>query len=618
MRGFLVSLLLLLFMPLIAAAQSPFSVKAPNIVAVGEPFRVEFTSTEEIKDFIAPSFEGFNVIAGPTVSTSSNIEYINGTLNRSQQFTYTYVLVAESEGNSQIGAATATIGGKDLSTNVLPIEVAKERGSGAAAGANQGSQRSQGSQGTTSRSSQSNIASDDILLRTVVSRRSVYVGEPILVQLKLYSRASVSGINGAKLAAFNGFWNQELPVAGTIDMNRETYNDKIYDVGVIKEFLVFPQKSGELEIEQMSLDIVVAVVVESPRGNSMFDNFFGMSQQVTNVSKTVKTTPIKIEAKALPSGAPASFNGAVGSYTISGNINQDKMSANGSNAISLTVSGKGNFPLVGTPIIDLPGSFELYPTKTTDNYNTNTTNIQGSKTFEFPFIARAEGEYDLNPIEFTFFDPSKGSYTTLSTVRFKLEVLKDVTGSSANSGGIISGGASKEDLKILGKDIRFIKLGDHELRDKNNFFIASWIYLVLLLLITTIFAGSIVYMNKRIKELRDTVKQKNKKANKVALSRLKRARKFKDDKMDSEFYSEMLRALSGYVGDKLNIEVARLSKDTIREEMLSKDVSTEDIDQLLSTISDCEFAQYAPMTDVNMSDVYNNTLQLIGRLESKL
>ncbi len=614
MRGFLVSLLLLLFVPFMVLAQSPFSVKAPNVVAVGEPFRVEFTSTEEMKDFIAPAFDGFNVIAGPTVSTSSNIEYINGKLNRSQQFTYTYVLVAEKEGNNQIGAATATIGGSDISTKVLPIEVAKENGGNAAA---TGNGSSQGSAGTTARSSQGSIASDDILLRATASRNSVYVGEPILVQLKLYTRAQVSGISNVKLAAFNGFWNQELP-AKQIDLQRETYNGKIYDAGVIKEFLVFPQKSGTLEIEQMSLDAMATVVIEGGRGASLFDNVFGMSQQVANVPKSLKTSPIKIDVKSLPTGAPASFNGAVGSYTIKGGINQDKISANGSNVITLTVSGKGNFPLIGTPTIDLPGSFELYPSKAVDNYSTVTSNIQGSKTFEFPFIARAEGEYDLSPIEFSYFDPTKASYVTLSTESFKLDVLKDVSGSSsASSGGIVSG-VSKEDLKILGKDIRFIKVGDHDLVAKNNFFITSWSYILLLLLIAAIFAGTIIYMNKRIKELRDTVKLKNKKANKVALSRLKRARKFMDDKMDSEFYSEMLRALSGYVGDKLNIEVARLSKDTIRDEMLSRNVSVEDIEQLLATISDCEFAQYAPMTDVKMSDVYNKTLQLIGRLESKL
>ncbi|MFI3321147.1 MAG: BatD family protein [Rikenellaceae bacterium] len=609
MKKYLFSLLLLL-MPLMMWAQDQFTVSAPTIVALGQPFRVEFVATEEIEDFSAPSFDGFNVIAGPTVSTSTNIEYINGVLNRSNRYTYTYVLVPEVEGNAKIGAATGVIDGKSQSTKTLDIEVTKERGS---------SQQSSSQNRSGSGSNESGtILPDDILLRAVANRKSVYVGEPLLVELKVYSRVQIAGINNARLAAFNGFWNQEVAM-GEPKMERETYNGKVYDTWVIKNFLLFPQKSGELQIEQMSLDAIASVVVDNGAQSSqgsLFDSFFGMRQQVMNVTKQIKTTPIKIDVKPLPTGAPESFTGAVGEFKISSKINSEKISANGSNAIVLNIEGSGNFPLIANPKLDLPGSFEVYPSKTKDNYKTTISNINGSKSIEYPFIARAEGEFTLPAIEFTYFSPKSSKYITLSSDTFPLKVLADMTGSTTNSGIVSS--VSKEDLRILGEDIHFIKVGDHKLRPSGDYFVGSVGYIIILLLICAIFAATIIYLNKRIKELRDTVKQKNKKANKVALSRLKNANKHMKDNMQNEFYSEMLRALSGYVSDKLNIEVARLSKETIREAMEQKSVVTEDIEQLLSTISDCEFAQYSPSTDVKMSDVYERTLLLIGRLESKL
>lgn len=613
MRNLLVLIISLLCLSFNVTAQVEFTVKTPTIVAVNEPFRVEFSSNGKIDDFEAPSFDGFNVIAGPTVAEGTNIEYVNGKLSKSESFTYTYVIVAQKEGNTQIGAASAEIAGKTYKTKAVPIDVAKERGSSSQ------SARQQNSRGNgTSQSQSSSVASDDVLIRTVVARRNVYKGEPVLVQLKLYTRAQIGQFTNFKPAAFNGFWKQEVPLIEQQEYKRETFNGKIYDTAIIKEFLVFPQKSGQLEIEQMDLGVVAVVLSDAPQGaGSIFDNFFGSSQSYRNVELNLKSIPVKIDVKELPAGAPANFSGAVGNFTLEGKINENKISANGSSAIVLKISGSGNFPLINTPKFELPGSFELYPSKTKDEYNVTTRNIEGSRVFEYPFIARAEGEFDLPSIEFSYFDPTSVKYVTLSTPSFHIDVLKDVSGSSITGGGIISG-VSKEELKILGKDIHFIKIGESELTKNGEFLIGSWIYIVSLIIIIALFIAVLIYMNKRIKELRDTVKLKNKKANKVALSRLKNARKFESDNMENEFYSEMLRALTGYVSDKLNIEVARLSKEYIREQMESKNVSSEDIDQLLNTITDCEFAQYSPSATVKMSDVYQSTLQLIGRLESKL
>ncbi|MEG1649672.1 MAG: BatD family protein, partial [Rikenellaceae bacterium] len=435
MKNLLILMFSLFCLPFNIAAQVEFTIKTPTIVAVNEPFRVEFISNETIDDFTAPSFDGFNVIAGPTIAEGTNIEYVNGKLSKSQSFTYTYVLVAQKEGNTKIGEAVASINGKKYTTKSVPIDVAKERGS-----SNGSSQQGvRGSGNGTSQKPSSSIASDDVLLRTIVGRRTVYKGEPILVQLKLYTRAQISNISSFRPAAFNGFWKQEVPTSEQQETKRETFNGKIYDTAVVKEFLVFPQKSGQLEIEQMDLGVIAMVLSAGGRsGNSIFESFFGGGDSYQNVELNLKSIPVKIEVKELPSGAPATFNGAVGDFSVDGQLSENKISANGSATIFLTIKGSGNFPLISTPKVELPGSFELYPSKTKDEYQVNTTNIAGSRVFEYPFIARAEGEFTLPSVEFSYFDPAKHKYVTIATPTFPIDVLKDVSGGSSAGGNIIS------------------------------------------------------------------------------------------------------------------------------------------------------------------------------------
>ena len=610
---------LVVMMPLLTLAQTTFSVKVPTIVGVGEPFRVEFIANGVIESFEAPSFEGFNIIAGPSTSRGTDIKYVNGELSKTITHTYTFVVVAEKKGNSKIGAASATIDGSVYNTRSTPIEVAVDRSNG---GSSQSSSSSSGQSGQSGQSRQtrqpsSQIQKDDIILRAEPSRSTVYKGEPVLVALKLYTRAQVSNLTSFRPATFNGFWQQEVPMVPK-EMVRATLNGKIYETTTLKEFLLFPQKSGKLKIESMDISLIAVVINENAGGGggSLFDSFFGGMSSYINVEKEAKSAPVTINVKELPSGAPASFNGAVGEFTMSAKLNENKMSANASGSINLTVSGSGNLPLISTPDIELPGAFELYPSKTKDNYKVVGSNVKGSKRFDYPFIARSEGEFTLPPVKFTYFSTSKKQYVTLSSADFNLDVLKDITGGDV--GANVINGVSKKELKILGKDIHFIKIGDSDLSPKGDFIIGSLGYLLALFITVILFVISLFYLNKRIKELRDTVRVKSKKANKVARTRLKAAKRYMGDNMDNEFYSEMLRALSGYISDKLNIEVAKLSKEYIKEQLELKNVVSADIDQLLNTISNCEFAQYAPSASVKMGDIYNQTLNLIGRLESKL
>ncbi len=588
-----------------------FTADVPRVVVVGETFRVEFTLNQQPSDFKAPDFTGFDVVAGPTVSQGQNVMISGGRTVVQQSFSYTYVLQAVTEGNQSIGAASATVGGKNYITKAVPIEVVRERTSGG------NSNPRQGNDSTEERGGES-LAKDDILLRMIANKTSVYKGEALLVQVKMYTRAGIAGVENVKEPAFNGFWKQEIRSDAPISWERETFNGKVYETGIIRQFLLFPQKSGVLEIEQMDMTVMAQVQVrQSLTGNMLFDNMFG-GPQVRNIRRKLQTVPLKIQVKELPSGAPSSFRGAVGEFAFSGSLRDSQINANSSTSLTLQISGRGNLPLIETPNPGLPDSFELYTPKTDEKYSATSDGMQGYKSFEYPFIARAEGVYDIAGIPFTYFDPKEGQYKTLTTDSFRLEVLRDVSGRSSGSGTPVVAGVTKEELKILNDDIRFIRVGEPQLKVRNRFFVGSWGYVLTLIGLCVLFAGLLFYMQKRIRELRDTVKQRNRKANKKARQRLKEAHRYMVSAKESAFYEEMLRALLGYVGDKLNIPVSDLSKENIREQLLMKGASEGDVNELLQIISDCEFAQYAPGKGVQMNNVYQSSLDLIGRFETKL
>lgn len=618
MRRFCLLYIILALSTLRVVAQTTFNVEAPRIAALGEPFRVEFTLNDKPDDFVAPDFGSFDVIAGPSISEGTSFSSINGKTTRSFNITYTYVLVANQTGNQTIGSAKASVDGKNYTTKAYPIEIVQER-STPGANAQQG-QQSQQSQGQSQRAgaSSNSIAKDDILLRITVNKSNVYRGEAILADVKLYCRAQVVGFDGFKVPAFNGFWTQEVDLGGNQQSVRETFDGKIYDVITIKRYLLFPQKSGELKIERMDATPVVRIVTATSASGSLFDSMFGGGQSVQNVRREIASAPVTINVKELPS-APASFCGAVGSFTMDATLSSDNIAANSSGNVTVTINGTGNLPLVTTPTVNMPTSFEQYSVKSSDNMSVTSSGMKGYKRYEYPFIARAEGDYIISPVEFTYFDISEGRYKTLSSKEFDITVTPD-SGASSNkvSSAAIVSGVTKEELKILDSDINYIVSNMPKLSKKGSYYISSLPYWLLYLLAVAIFIATIIYLNKRIKEMRDIVKVRNKRANKVALKRLKSARAFMLEGRQNAFYAEMIKVMMGYVGDKLNVGVSDLTKEYMQSELIQRGVSREDVELLIQTLSDCEYSQYAPTEGVQMSNIYQATLDLIDRVENSL
>lgn len=582
-----------------------FEVNTPLIVPTGEMFRVEFIITNGKPDsdtFVAPDFAGLDVLAGPTTSQARSYQNINGVASHTSTFTITYVVTAQNAGNLTIGSASVEVDGKSYKTKATPIEVVEQsRKQEQEAAAQQGS------------AVNNQIAQDDILLRLNLSRSAVYKGEPIRASLTLYTRAGIAGFEDVKLPSFNGFWSQELPT-DNYQAKRETLDGKVYDSQIIKEWLLYPQQSGTLSIEPADITAVAQVVM---RTNRNFDPFFGGGAEVYNVKRKLTTGQVNVAVKDLPAGAPASFNGAVGKFTMSATQPSTQLKANSAATYTVKISGTGNLTFLQTPKLTLPSSFELYNVRQTESIQTSVNGTSGYKQFEYPFIARAEGEYDIEPIEFTFFSPEKEGYVTLSTDALKVNVAPDGSAGAVTPQQIITG-TSKEGVRQLGSDIRFIKLGKAQLSSSVAPLMMSSTYFMLLALIVVLFVGLYLLLGKMIKDSKNTVLLRNRRANKVAVQRFRQAEKYMREMNRHAFYEEMLRALWGYMSDKLNIPVSNLTKEGIREELQRRGCPQQDAQHFTEIITRCDEAQYSPAEWVQMNDVYAEGVRIISRIEQAI
>lgn len=594
-----------------AAEKVTFEANSPLTVAVGEAFRVEFAlnAKPDGDTFKAPSFEGFDVLAGPAISQGSSVQIVNGSMTKSVSYTYTFVLLPQAAGNVTIGAAEVKVDGSSYRTRPLPIEIVNE-GEGSRAQQQQGgSNRADDTQADA----QSRIGKDDILLRAVVSRSSVYKNEPLHVAFKLYTRVPYVNIVPESAPSFNGFWSQDLSDPNSARVGRETYAGKVYETRVLYDYLLYPQQVGSLTIDPVDMTVVAQVVVQSRHA----DPFFGGGREVFNVPRKVQSQRATVQVKALPAGAPASFSGAVGNFTMNTQFPSERIAANSGATVTVKISGTGNLTFVQAPKLPLPTSFEQYNVKTTESINTSAAGISGYRQFEYPFIARAEGTYEVEPVEFSYFDPSRMQYMTLKSKALELEITPDAKG--GGDALVVQGrGMSKEEVKLLGQDIRFIKLGSPQLRSVREPFLFSAAYWVLFFGILILFAMVYVALRRQIRESQNVALLRGKRANKVAVQRFRAAKRYMEEQNRHAFYEEMLRALWGYMSDKFNIPVANLTKENVREELHKRGVSSEESQRFTAIITKCDEAQYSPAASARMTEVYGEGVDIISRIEAMI
>lgn len=596
------------FLPLIVAmllgvvsswAQVSFTANAPSLVEKsGRPFQVEFTVDAEPDrgSLVAPSFEGFDVLAGPATSVGQSVQFINGKQTSSYTCTYTYTLKAKSSGKYTVGQATIKVDGKQYATNPITIEVIEGRSDDA---------------GSTS-----NRTKDGVVLRWELSDREIYKGEAVRASLVLYYNVNIQNITNYVMGTFENFWSQELQVPSPD--SRAEYNGRVYNTFKIAEYLLIPQSSGNITLPEASLDAIVLV----PSEDGYYDMFFG--RQWDEEVHTLATKATSIKVKEFPKGAPASFRGAVGNFTWEYTLPQESIDINSSSKVSVTISGEGNLKFITAPEFTLPKSFEVYDTTIEESIQNTNSGVQGHITYSYPFVARAAGDFEISPIEFTYFNPSTERYETLTTGQITLNVV-DVYATKAARGG-----AYNESLAIpvgspmparsysAGGDIRHIRyIKDGALpTSKSDMLLFSNTYWLIILACVVLFVAIFVIMRQRIRANRNVVARRMKRADKVAIQRLRMANKSMKEGDRHAFYEEILRAMWGYISDKFNIPVANLTKETIREVLSHRGVDDADVEQFCQIISRADEAQYAPMVDDDMSGVYMDAVDAISKIES--
>jgi hypothetical protein len=614
--------LILLLVPLAMWAQSPsIKVNAKQQVSVGEQFRVSFEVNADGKSFTAPRFDNFTLVGGPFSSTSSSVQVVNGSMTRTVSNSYTYVLRADKEGSFTIGPASIVVDGDVVTSEPYTVTVLAD-----ASGAGTGTQGGQLQTIPPQRQQSTNdpqVSGQDLFLKVIPSKRSVYVGEPVVLTYKLYTRVPVSQLTISKMPAYGGFWMRECDDNNnTLRQSSEVVNGIEYTTAEVKKVVLIPQKAGKLTIEPMGLECLAQIVTQRnpQRSNDPFDVFFNdpfFSRGFTNVQKNVETPTLTMEVQSLPeNGKPSSFTGAVGSYKFASAIDANETSTNEALTLTMTVSGNGNLELLNMPSPNFPPDFEVYDPKVTSNVEANGQGMSGTRKAEYLVIPRRAGDFTISPMEFSYFDPAKQQYVTLKSSPMSVKVNKGA-GDDSEKGGLYA--SNQESVKYLGSDIRHIKTDDVKMKPVEQHFFASVVYFVILLALLLVFLVVLLLVRKRRQFKQDVVLVRNRQATKVAKGRLKNAFKFLKTQDQNHFYEEMSQALWGYISDKLGIERSVLSMDTVKEAMMQKGVNEVLANEFVETLDTCEFARFAPGDAASkMQGLYDKGMDVIMKVEKTI
>ena len=614
-------ILLLVLCPLWLWAQdaATLTVSAKKQVVVGERFQVVFEVNADGRNFQAPSFGGLNVVGGPFTSSSSSIQMVNGSVTRTTRNSYTYAVQASQEGTFRIGSASVTVDGDKISSEPFEIKVLPDDGSYASSGGGGGSSSNQGQAQQNTNDPQ--VSGKDLFLRCIPSKKSVCVGEQVVLTYKLYTKVPVSSVSLSKMPSYAGFWTKDISDnSGKLKQSSEYINGIEYTTAEIHKVIIAPQRSGKLTIDPMTMECVAQIRTErssSRRSMDPFEAFFNdpfFNNNITNVQKELTSPSFSIDVKALPeNGKPDSFAGAVGSYKFTSSIDKSELSTNEAVTITLTVSGTGNVELLQMPEPVFPPDFEVYDPKVTTSTDVTSQGLTGTKKAEYLAIPRRAGSFSIPPVEFSYFNPNTESYETLRSEPYELSVKKGKD-SDGDGGGVYA--SNQEDIKYLGSDVRHIMNDGANLKPIHSTFFASPIYFVILLGMLVVFVVLLFLLKKRAEMAKDTAANRNRKADKVARGRLKNAYQHLKAKDQEKFYVEMSQALWGYIADKLGIERSKLSMDTVSETMKEKSVPDELTQQFVDTLNYCEFARFAPgSAEEKMDDLYQRGIDVISKAE---
>lgn len=580
-----------------------FKASAPDAVAVGDQFRLSFVvSSTDIKDFRAPTIKGFDVLMGPSRSQQSSVQIINGNTTSTRSVTFTYILLATSEGTYTIPGATITADGDEMISNSVQVKVLP---------ADQANGISSGGVDNSASTGNSSISNSDIFVVGNVNKTTVYEQEAILLTYKIYTAIDLRGFDNVKLPDFKGFHSQEVELSNDRKWELEHYRGRNYRSTIYRQFLLFPQQTGDLTIDAARFD---ASIAQASQVTDPFDAFFNGRNSYVEVKKSLFTPKLSIKVNPLPQPKPESFSSGVGDFSMTSSINSTHIQTNDAITIKVVISGTGNLKLISNPEVKFPEDFEIYDPKVESTSQLTNNGITGSTTIEYLAIPRNPGKYKIPAITFSYFDINTKSYKTLTTEEYQIQVDKGEGSATQTISNF-----SKEDLKVLNQDIRFIEQNEVTLTPRGDYFFGTlsyWLYYIIPLII---FIVVYALYRKRIADNANIAQMKTKKANKVAIKRMKKAGKLLNNNQKDAFYDEVLQALWGYVSDKLNIPVSMLSKDNIEDKLKQYGVSDNLIKDFIEVLNNCEYVRFAP-GDANqaMDQIYESSLNIISKMEDSI
>ena len=558
---------------------------APSTVKSGQPFRIEYTVNAQGAQLGQPDLTGLNYYGA---STSQSVSIVNGSMT--VKYSVYYTVAAPKAGTYKIPPVTAEYNGKTYKSKELVI-TAQDNPQQNQAQNQGGSQNQQQSQAEEQVSGSGNLFID-----VNVNKKEVYVGQHIVLSAGFYSRYNIQEIADTKLPSYNGFWVKEINTPSRITLQQKLINGVPYSYGLLHKKVLIPQRAGELVIEPYSIDFITR--------EGFWDSY----------KRTGKSTAKTIKVKQLPSPKPENFGGAVGSFNISMTADKEEVKLDDPLTIKVTLTGNGNIQLCEAPKVDIPSAFEAFPPKSTENIKTDDNGMSGTRTFNYVAIARQPGEITIPAVKFSYFDLATKSYKTVSTNELTIKI----TGERDSTATAFTGGVIKSDVENLGSDIRFIKQG-FELKSKKFGFFNSFEFWMIILVLALAFTAVILLRLQQIKNNANLAAVKNRKAGRTSRKRLKKAAEYMKQNKKDEFYEEVLNALWGYLGDKLEMPASELTRDNVVEKLGDKGVSMDAVEPFVNTLNDCEFERYAPSGLARpLQDMYTRAAEAIEQMENNI
>ena len=610
-QRWMVRVLLVLFTihySLFTITAQTLTASAPTHVGVGEQFRLTYTvNTQNVSEFRAGDIpDELEVLIGPNRSMQSSYQIINGHTSSSSSITYTYIVVPTKNGTFTIPAAHVIVDGKSIASNTLKITVsgnARSQANGSGA-----TRQRQHDDEPEMRDAGSHISGSDLFIKVSANKKRVYEQEPVLLTYKVYTLVSLTQLEG-KMPDLKGFHTQEVDLPQQKSFKVETLNGRPYRTVTWSQYVMFPQLTGKLTIPSITFN---GIVVQQNRNIDPFEAFFNGGSGYVEVKKQIIAPSIDIQVDPLPQ-RPANFSGGVGKFSISAQLDKTEAKANDPISLRVIVSGVGNLKLIKQPQVEFPKDFDKYDAKITDKTKLTANGVEGSMIYDILAVPRHPGKFEIPPIEFVFFNTATQKYETVKSEGFTLDVAKG-SGSAK-----VSDFTGQEDLQLLNKDIRHIKTGSSMQHSLDDFFFGSTGYWCSLIILAIIFISLFVIFRQRAIENANITKQRGKRANKVATKPLKKASRLMTENKPGEFYDEVLRALWGYVGDKLAIPVEQLSHDNISQRLTERQVDEGTINEFMGALDECEFERYAPGDPKgNMNKVYDKAMTAIEQIEGAM